>query len=214
MSLLNVLIHPDRALVAVDTRMMEVETGRYFEGSKMFPMIHSNVLFACRGDRVFPLFVFDWFLGCMGEAFRTYDLDAVERDIPVVLAKVKERYTEKSDLHGAAESHLGIDLVVVGWSEKHQTMRGLSCVSERGGEFSIGAMETGRLGPIPTEDLRHVHCNDEVEYLTTVARSQVRQVRRDDPGFPIGGRLLLAELTRDTLSVRTVADLEQSPTHA
>jgi hypothetical protein len=52
---------------------------------------------------------------------------------------------------------------------------------------------------------------DSAEQMERIARDQVAYVRAQHPGYNCGGRLLLAELTRDTLSVRTVADLEQPP---
>lgn len=44
--------------------------------------------------------------------------------------------------------------------------------------------------------------------MERIARDQVAYVRSNHPGYNCGGRLLLAELTRDTLSVRTIAELE------
>lgn len=44
--------------------------------------------------------------------------------------------------------------------------------------------------------------------MERIARDQVAYVRSNHLGYNCGGRLLLAELTRDTLSVRTIAELE------
>ncbi len=49
------------------------------------------------------------------------------------------------------------------------------------------------------------------ERMEAVARDRVAYVRREHPTLPCGGKLLLAELTRDSLSVRTIADLESAP---
>ena len=52
---------------------------------------------------------------------------------------------------------------------------------------------------------------DTAEQMERIARDQVAYVRANHPGYNCGGRLLVAELTRDTLSVRTIADLEAPP---
>ena len=44
--------------------------------------------------------------------------------------------------------------------------------------------------------------------MVALAREQVRAVRRDHPGEPIGGRLLLAEVTRTGTAVRELAKLD------
>lgn len=50
--------------------------------------------------------------------------------------------------------------------------------------------------------------------MERIARDQVAYVRSNHPGYNCGGRLLLAELTPDTLSVRTIAELEAHLCHA
>jgi hypothetical protein len=49
---------------------------------------------------------------------------------------------------------------------------------------------------------------DAAEKMEAIARDQVACVRREYPGYNNGGRLLLAELTHDNLTVRMIADLE------
>lgn len=202
MSLLNVLLFPDRALVAADTRCKNYQSGGYFDGSKMFPIVHANVLIAGRGDRIFADLVFQWYGGC-----ETCDFDSIADGLSENLLMIGERYASIPGVHVG-----GDELVIVGWSEKHRAMQGLLCVRPDGNsEFTVSRMVTGSIGPRLTADLSHVQCADHVESLIEIARAQTRQVRKEQPGLPIGGRLLLAELTRDTLSVRTIADLEAPP---
>lgn len=47
------------------------------------------------------------------------------------------------------------------------------------------------------------------ERMENIARDQVAYVRRKHPGYNCGGRLLMADLGRETLSIRTICNLEQ-----
>lgn len=203
MTLLNVLLTPERALVVMDTRLQNAVTGGHYYGSKMFPIVHANVLIAGRGERVFADQVFQWYGGC-GE---TCDFDTIADGLSENIPMIAERYASISGVPVG-----GNELVIVGWSEKDRSMQGVACTRpDMDSPFSIARMETGQLAPAPTEDLRHITCADQIEYLTVIARAQTRQSKKDNPDSPIGGRLILADMTRDRMEIRPIADLEAPP---
>ena len=201
MSLLNVLLFPERALVTTDTQCKNYTTGNYFEGSKMFPIVHANVLIAGRGDRVFGDLVFQWYGGS-----ETCDFDSIDSSLSQNLTKIAERYASIPGAHVG-----GNELVIVGWSAKHGAMQGIACTRpDIDSPFSIARMISGHIAPETTEDLRHIQCADHVECLIEIARAQTRQSKIDYPGSPIGGRLILADMTRDRMEIRPIADLDAS----
>lgn len=213
MSLLNVLLEDGSALVVTDTQYREVTSGAYFESSKMFPIVHSNVLLASRGNQLFSLLVHEQCMGGLFAANETYTFDTIESNLPDIVAKASAHFAAVPGAHLDPQNEGaligGIEVAIVGWSEKDQSMRGLSCVrTDIHSQFSIARMGTGQIAPAVTEDLRHIHCANRVEYLIHIARAQVRQVRKEHPGYPIGGRLILADMTRDRMEIRPIADLD------
>ena len=202
MTLLNVLLSSERALVAMDTRMQNTVTGGHYYGSKMFPIVHANILIACRGELLFGALAFQWYWGR-----ETCDFDSVVLDLPDALVEISKRFASIPGQYAG-----GNELIIVGWSEKERSMQGVACTRpDMDSPFSIARMETGQLAPAPTEDLRHITCADQIEYLTVIARAQTRQSKKDSPDSPIGGRLILADMTRDRMEIRPIADLEAPP---
>lgn len=213
MSLLNVLLEDGRALIVTDTQYMEVTSGAYFESSKMFPLVHSNVLLASRGNQLFSLVIHEQCMGGLFAANQTYTFDTIESNLTDILARASAAFAAIPGAHldpqNAGGLIGGIQIAIVGWSEKDQSMRGLSCIrTDINSQFSIARMESGQIAPAPTEDLSTIYCANRVEYLIQIAKAQVRQVRKEQPGYPIGGRLILADMTRDRMEIREIANLE------
>ena len=199
MTILNVSLYPERALVTMDTRIQNTLAGSYSYGSKMFPIVHANILIACRGDRILGEVAFQWYVGR-----EACDFDSIARSLSQDVVTIAERYASLPGIHVG-----GNELVIVGWSDKERSMQGINCTRpDFESPFSIARMDTGHIAPILTEDLRHIQCADEVEYLIEIARAQTRQVRNEQPGFPIGGRLILADMTRDRMEIQPIADLD------
>lgn len=43
--------------------------------------------------------------------------------------------------------------------------------------------------------------------MLVLSRAQVSHFRRDHPGAPIGGRLIVAEVTREAIAIRQAGEL-------
>jgi len=199
MTILNVSLSLERALVTMDTRIQNTVTGGHYYSSKMFPIVHANILIACRGERIFGELAFQWYLSC-----EACDFDSIARSLSQDVLTVAERYASLPGIHVG-----GNELVIVGWSDKERSMQGINCTRpDKDSQFSITRMDTGQIAPELTADLRHVTCANQVDYLVTIARAQTRQVRAEQPDFPIGGRLILADMTRDRMEIRPIADLD------
>lgn len=193
MSLMNCFISNDRALVAVDTA---VTVG---EASKLAILPHANTVLAMRGEVMFFGQVHAALNLCHVNGF-----DGLAEVMPQIFAQVYAQRQAFIDKHPFA----GIEIALVGWSTALGRMQGVRYErwpDDKGPR--ITPIVPWSLSPNPgyTPDTPP----DSAERMEAIAKDQVR-VLRQLPMVVAGGRLLVAELTHDAASVRTVADLESS----
>lgn len=222
-SLLNAYVEPTLALIAVDT------AGGGGELPKLLPLVHvrGGALLAGRGHMLFLLKVHQ-LLATSGCA----DLDALKRDMPALLQRafpvflrgLKQlratirpfpwralwwpRKANPADWHQV--------LVLVGWSEQRQRIVGhmwrqLHWERERG-FIESDFTDTGFCCGPSFPGINERRAPRTPAALLELARDQVRLSRADaGPDWPIGGRMILAELTRQRgaarLTIATAGDL-------
>lgn len=191
MSILNFYIEQDRVLVAVDTLGDGGPFGTSHVG-KMFFASHANMLICGRGS-----------LALIGRAAQLVgflsSLDEVSKPLALELPKIAKALKIEAWLgRYAARAIAGEqELVVFGWSEKFGEMRAIKFSRPKGEKnFSVeddfvecaspGLKTTSRLA------LHDKHA------LLAVASRQLHEYRSE---LGIGGNLVMAELTRHTLSV-------------
>lgn len=215
MSLLNVYLERDRALVAFDTLsspmlgLSVAEAIRQFaEGvhlSKCTFVPHLNIAIAHRGDAMMANAVCSM-LQLSGLA----DFDAMAGAMPEVLAQAHTQVTALRKKQMGQDAFPGLEVVMVGWSPALKRMEGVRWVrwpNDKG----FNASPVGKVLMLPDAEWEQTpEVPDTAERMEAIARDQVAYVRARHPGYNCGGRLLMAELTRDSLSVRTIADLEVS----
>jgi hypothetical protein len=102
----------------------------------------------------------------------------------------------------------GAEAVLVGWSPSKQRFAG-----ERWRRYpqdaAFEALPVGHMLVMPEIDMiEAVESPDTDTKMEELKRRQMAYVKREAPGYPCGGRVLMAELTRDAVTVRTIADLE------
>lgn len=200
MSLLNVVLEDKAAFVAVDTEFRGVASGSFFHGDKMLILPSAGAVFASRGERTFLHWVFNWYL----TALQTHDFDAIKGNLLQVARAQFAAYREQCKAHAVPADHFeNIQLVVVGYSEQDEQFIGLN-VTRRSGDpdFMLKRMETGIVSPEFKRDLTGLRVPDRHAWLLEVARAQVAEVKAEDPDSPIGGRLLVAHLSRREIIVR------------
>jgi len=66
-SILNVLLRPDKLLVAVDTLAHDAQTGQHSQGAKLLLIPQYNLVLACRGSAQFFLRIYEL---CLQASFR------------------------------------------------------------------------------------------------------------------------------------------------
>ena len=198
MSILNVSIDRDRALVAVDTLCQTGQGPR--ETLKLYPLPHIGAVIAGRGQLAFLLQIhLEVILHCA-----TFD-DLVERTIealPPLFARLRAQ--PNAAAFGMGDGSDVQELVLVGWSPQAQAMQGWrwSQSDPRLG-FTREEIAPWLVSPAlePVGDL------STATGMLHLARRQVTRWRPSAPGGALGGRLLLAELRRGALMVRDVGGL-------
>lgn len=189
MSLLNVWVSPERALVAVDTDGVTSE-GEHVEMSKLLVLAHANTVFGFRGDRRF-----------MHDLFATYylaaaavDFDAIVAALPEMLASVILAFRAPSI---APQPY---QFAVVGWSPAEGRVCGRWYTGNTGEDgYDVDGLGA-RVAPWHgTEAARVPDSEDSIRWL---AERQVRWLREE--GTAGGGNLLIAEVAKDDMTVRNV----------
>jgi hypothetical protein len=201
MSLLLATITSERALVAVDTAASEARSGAspaVRATSKMFALPHANAIVAAVGNMHFGMSVLEH-----ANLLPSFDgicnaligglMDEVSRHVDAVAARHRFEVREQQLA------------VFAGWSPALQRMRGMRLHrATLAAGFAVHEFDyviSPHFAPIP--DL----APPSVDAMVDIARIQVSEVRRTVPQCPIGGRLLLATLTRDAMTIRSVAEL-------
>lgn len=206
MSLVIAHLAADRALLAVDT-FAGSTAGWAAVGEKMLPLPAHHCILAMRGvTQALPALAFE--LACA----LVRDFDEILEFLPAALRggrNVLRVAAEARGLELTTADALGYELAAVGWSPKRSTMVGVTyrfdAVSQAFAEIPIdrwrvhGAEEEWL--PFPAD------APDTAERMQAFAEWVVRNSRARRPDLALGGRLLLAELTRDSMTIKTQCDL-------
>lgn len=201
MSILNVWIEPDAALVGVDTATgMTREDGTPLEFSKMFPIVHANTIVAGRGH---SLFLSSLFVMCNGRG----DFDSLVEEMPLLLQLA---FDQIKDLPLLAPPE-GIDrqmIVVVGWSAKLGRMAGRDYIQEdRARGFVASEITPHHLAPWD-DSFAGLPDPKTPADMANLASEQVRMMREKAPDAAAGGRFIVAEITQRGMQIWRGVDLE------
>lgn len=208
MSILNVMIQPTRALVAVDTRW-SAPSGASGETCKMRYLCHMNALLAGRGT-------YDLLGIAEGQCAFAGDFDAAADVLPAALPKFIEQIrTVRASigLDSFADLIGGQEIVLVGWSARKGRMLGMNFVKAPGQpNFTSETIDDDWIigpGGLP-EDMPDPNSASRMQAL---AHKQMQIVRAKGLEAQFGGRLIVAELTRRGLTVVPRGDLEPMASH-
>lgn len=198
MSLLNIIVGDDVAWVAFDTDGISLRENRHYPWSKAVPIVHANVLLACRGERNFLTHTF--FQGFLRDGPTNFDSFAgIFEDM---LRAAAESYAQQAAQAGVDAASIGLEIVMVGWSESQNRPVCLAA-SRSPNTLAFEIKETRcRIAPgVPCSDLSSIAA------VADLARKQVFAMRSSQPNEPIGGNLMLAEITRLGMSFKTICQL-------
>ncbi|WP_201312896.1 hypothetical protein [Dyella sp. EPa41] len=209
MSVLNCFVAEDRALVSVDTCMAPISSSnaadlaRRAHGSKLLALPHANVVLAARGEMNF----FNWLASDLNRAVLD-GYDAMAERMPSLLEKNLEVFMAAVAKPQGVDAFPGAEIVMVGWSRATNRMQAAVWKCDHGEKASRVARVASWMAS-PNPGYAELPAPpDSAERMTTIARDQVELLRSLPVAVAVGGRLLLAEVTRDSISIKTVADLE------
>jgi hypothetical protein len=194
-SILNVWVERQRALVCVDTQGVGND-GTRGDVTKLAVLPHINAVLACRGHLAFLSTC--WMMMAMSS--RGFDelVEAMSTILPLAFQNVVQ-----------TAGALGVDpatldrqtLVFVGWSPRAQRMIGREWMQETAAQgFVADDIDPHHIAPwhesMPNEDPNNA------ERMQRLAAAQVRSIRENAPHEAAGGRLIVAELTRHATVMR------------
>lgn len=209
MSLVNAVVTRHVAQVVVDTEACAVgpgfTTGPRFSASKMVPLVHANVLFAGRGAGGFmllPFFAVNMMpLSSFDEVLHALETKVLRETVEQIRAQHRAVGAPADFDYGTQEVH------VFGWSDKRQSMSGVTYYRDPG-EMTWEALPVLESAVQPWGDeWGSMPEPRNVDELRATSIEQVAHTRRETPEMAIGGRLVLAELTRSTMLFKTLCQL-------
>lgn len=212
MSLANVVVSHDRALISVDTRagfiegaqdLADAETFQNRHAAKLWLFPHLSMAMTQRGDGVLTATVRNLLERSLPNSF-----DDAVRLVPALLGFAYTDTVEPRKQALGIEDFPGAEIVLVGWSPcnlSFQAIRWRRYPADT--DFIQSRVDKMLLLP-EIDRIEPVDLPDTAEKMEAVARRQVKWVRQEHPSLACGGRLLVAELTRDAVTVRTITDLE------
>lgn len=219
MSLVNVYLEPERALVAVDTlagmapavpvnERTQEALARCSDGlhtAKCNYSPHINTVIAGRGDNLFAVALFSALQTATPQNF-----DDAAAITPQLLESVRVQVTELRKQMAGIERFEGAEVVMVGWSPALKRMEGVRW-TRWPSSSSFEVKRIGRALMLPDAEWEQTpDAPDTLEKMERVARDQVAYVKRRYPAgqYLCGGSLLVTEITRDAITVRRVCDLD------
>lgn len=203
MSLLNIQILDDKAYVAVDTAGPDG-----CAVSKLSILPHAHLVFAARG----VLFMTSVIATMWSSRQHDVDFDLVAEQTPGMLDEVldgvrAQREQAGEDVSVIVDQHQ--EVAIVGWSKNEGRMAGVLMTRLAGSNRFETRPITSHLSEMD-EDLTDLVVPGYKEYMVTVARAQLRCIRRKYPEAvaSTGRSLLLAEVTRRSVTVSDIANLD------
>lgn len=201
MSILNVLLRPDKLLVAVDTLAQDAHTGQQSQGAKLLLIPQYNLVLACRGSAQFFLRIYEL---CLQASFRAdFTMEQLMAELGLVIDKVWPAYVEAADRAGLPRSELYTELVLGGWSPKNGRMMATAYAKDAGGAAAVVQVLAGGLAS-PGEPLRGRPDSFEDAAVAEAGRLQAVYLNDRAGRTVAGGSLLVARLSRGLATVEEI----------
>ncbi|HCN70856.1 MAG TPA: hypothetical protein DIS96_03745 [Pusillimonas sp.] len=211
MSIANIVIEKDRALIGVDTLAGYMQEGRHLLNEVHYRARHAGKL------TLFPQF--DSAMTNRGDGLLTsivrvgletecpYDFDDAVEMMPGILSTAYTQATTHRKQLGI-EAFPGAEVVLVGWSPRNSRYLAVRwCRYPEYEDFTEKFFDDRLLLP-DIDNLQQVETPDTDAKMEALVRDQVAWAASEHPNLTCGGRLVMAELTRGAVTVRTIADLE------
>ncbi|MGL4691192.1 MAG: hypothetical protein ACRCWE_03630 [Stenotrophomonas maltophilia] len=199
MSILNVLMTPSRAFVAVDTLAQDAVSGEVSEGAKLLLIPQHNIVVAGRGSGKFFLRIYQL---CLEASFRSaFSIEQVMREVGPVMDQLWPNYVQairdaKLDL-----GQLQAEIVIVGWSTAQGRIVGSAYAKSVVEQPTHVAELVGGIAA-PGQPLRGLPDSFHPDAILAAGRRQAEYVNAEEGRHVAGGRIITAFLQRGEAIVR------------
>ena len=204
MSILNVILSPDKLLVAVDTLAEDVITGGHSSAAKLLLIPQHNLVMATRGSAQFFLRLYELSLQA---SFRAdFTMEQLMAELGLVIEQLWPNYVAAADRAGIPRDQLHTEIVLGGWSPKNGRMMATAYAKSANGEPVIVQPLEGGLAS-PGDPLRDRPASFEMSAVLQSGRLQMEHSNRENGRLVAGGRLLVATLKSNTALIADVGSL-------
>lgn len=205
MSILNVLFQdPQTAFVGVDSQVTTIENSSQFsDTNKLILIPAAATIIACRGEQTLAR----WTMSELVRRTGGLDFDEMLSIMPGVLETCQAEALRQAQAAGIKIDGLDAELAFVGYSE--QAARVLCMHFTRGGrqeQFSAHRRDTGVMSPPVSKAPANTDA-DPFELQRDLASMQTAEWKAKSPTDPIGGRLVVAKVTKDEVVVRSLGTI-------
>lgn len=191
MSLLNVWIERDRALVGVDTAGRDAG-GRSWRMAKMAPLVNLNAVLAFRGSSAFAAVIVG---NCMlfGQDLETL-MEVLPPLFPAALNEARAQSAREQASEACRQSLELQEVVLVGWSNAHRRMRGRRWTRrDVAGEFVQAGIDREYIA-VWHDSLAGLADPKTPAEMAALASAQCRLIWEKEPTVAAGGEFIVAQL--------------------
>lgn len=204
MSILNVLLTPERALVAVDTLAQDAVTGEVSVGAKLLLIPQHNIAIAGRGSAQFFLRIYQL---CLEASFRkAFSIEQIMREVGPIVDGLWPNYVQAAVSSGMGMYQLHSEIVVVGWSKAQDRMVGTAYAKSVADRPTRVAELVGGIAS-PGDPLRGATDSFEPDAILAAGRRQAEYLNGQEGRVVAGGQLIAAFLRRGEAAVRDIGTL-------
>jgi len=199
MSILNILMTPNHAFVAVDTLAQDAVTGEKSEGAKLLLIPQHNIVVAGRGSGQFFLRLYHL---CLEASFRrAFTIEQIMREVGPVMDQFWPNYLDAARAAEMDLDQLQSELVVVGWSPTQERIVG-TAYSKSNAQCPARVVKLVGGIAAPGQPLRDLPESFEPEAIRAAARRQAEYLNAEEGQEVAGGRVIAAFLKRGETIVR------------
>lgn len=202
MSILNVLFQdPQTAFVGVDSQVTTVEGGSQFSDTNKLILIPSaTTVIACRGEQTLARWTMSELMRHTGGQY----FDEMLVRMPDVLEACHAEALRQAHVAGIKIDSLDAELALVGYSKRAGRVVCMHFTRQSAHtKFAAQRRDTGVLSPTVSKAPAD-RGSDPFELQRGIAIAQTAEWKAKSPADPIGGRLVVAKVTKDEVTVRNL----------
>lgn len=201
MSILNVILSPDKLLVAVDTLAEDAITGQPSSAAKLLLIPQHNLVMATRGSAQFFLRLYELSLQA---SFRAdFTMEQLVAELGLVIEQLWPNYVAAADRAGIPRGQLHTEIVLGGWSPNKGRMVATAYAKSDSSVATVVQSLAGGLAS-PGEPLEGQEASFDPSDVLAAGRIQAAWLNAHVGRKVAGGRLLAAVLREGRTAINDV----------